>query len=92
MLQVVMCILSKNKEPIHSSDRYYLPKMYMIGCKTLEWSGYIEYWHCAIFFMGWTTFGRESQNINIFECVRLQPMSWTTNLVSKVTKHSHEVL
>jgi hypothetical protein len=54
----------------------------------LEWSGYIEYWHChcAIFFMGWTCLVRDGQNINIIGCMRLQTMSWTTNLVFKVTK------
>ena len=44
----------KDKEPIHVSDRYCLPVTYMDGSEPLEWSDYIEYWHYAIFFMGWT--------------------------------------
>ena len=81
----------KNKEPIHGSGRYCLPIRYINVSEPLEWSVYIENWPCANFFMGWTCFVRECPKIKICWCVRLQPMSWTTNLVPKVTKHSNEV-
>jgi hypothetical protein len=81
----------KNKEPIHVSGRYCLPIRYTNVSEPLEWSVYIEYWPCANSFMGWTSLVREVQTIKNSRCVRLQPMSWTTNLVPKVTKHSNEV-